>query len=193
VSRPRLPRRHRKRLLEIAREAVLSKVSRGTVPDFVVDEPELRVPAGAFVSLHTDGKLRGCIGSLYPERPMFEAVAEMASAAATADPRFHPLTPRELRDTEIEISVLTPFERIAPEDVEVGRHGLYIVQGARRGVLLPQVATQYGWDRETFLAQACVKAGLEPVAWRDPQTLILAFEAEVFSDLSELDDELLLH
>jgi len=187
TERKPLPRRLRLRLLQIAREAILSKVSRGTVPEFVADDPELGLPSGAFVSLHIDGRLRGCIGTLYPEQPLVEAVATMAGEAATADPRFHPLAARDLRETDIEISVLTPFVRVTPEQVEPGRHGLYIARGRRRGVLLPQVATQYGWDREEFLAQTCHKAGLPPDAWRDPDTLIMAFEAQVFSDLGEAE------
>ncbi|TNF22743.1 MAG: AmmeMemoRadiSam system protein A [Deltaproteobacteria bacterium] len=187
TERKPLPRRLRLRLLQIAREAILSKVSRGTVPEFVADDPELQLPSGAFVSLHIDGRLRGCIGTLYPEQPLVEAVATMAGEAATADPRFHPLAARDLRETDIEISVLTPFVRVTPEQVEPGRHGLYIARGRRRGVLLPQVATQYGWDREEFLAQTCHKAGLPPDAWRDPDTLIMAFEAQVFSDLGEAE------
>lgn len=187
TERKPLPRPLRLRLLQIAREAILSKVSRGTVPDFVADEPELALPSGAFVSLHIDGRLRGCIGTLYPEQALVVAVAEMAGEAATADPRFHPLVPRDLRETDIEISVLTPFERVTPEAVEPGRHGLYIARGRNRGVLLPQVATQYGWDREEFLAQTCHKAGLPSDAWRDPQTIIMAFEAQVFSDLGEAE------
>ena len=145
------------------------------------------MPAGAFVSLHVDGELRGCIGSLYADRPLGQTVAEMATAAATEDPRFDALRAAELRHTDIEVSVLTPFEPIRPEDVVVGRHGLYIVRGPRRGVLLPQVPVQYGWDRETFLAQVCRKAGLPTDAWRDPETLLLGFEAQVFSDLSEAE------
>ena len=183
-----LQKGQRKRLLEIAREAIRSKTSRGTIPDFTVEDPDLAAPSGAFVSLHIDGRLRGCIGTLYPEQPLYLAVAEMAGEAATADPRFHPLETRELRGTDIEISVLTPFVRIAPQDVEPGRHGLYIARGRNRGVLLPQVATQYGWKREEFLAQTCHKAGLPLDAWRDPQTVIMAFEARVFSDLGEAAD-----
>jgi len=183
-----LTKPQRLRLLDIAREAILSKMSRGTIPEFAVDDPDLAVPGGAFVSLHIDGKLRGCIGTLYPEQPLIEAVATMAGEAATADPRFHPLSSRELRETDIEVSVLTPFVRVTPEQVEPGRHGLYIVSGRRRGVLLPQVATQYRWDREEFLAQTCHKAGLPRDAWKDPDTILMAFEAQVFSNLGEVED-----
>lgn len=179
--------RVRRRLLEVARAAIAEKLARGTIPELAPGEEELDMPAGAFVSLHVDGELRGCIGSLYADRPLGQTVAEMATAAATEDPRFDALRAAELRHTDIEVSVLTPFEPIRPEDVVVGRHGLYIVRGPRRGVLLPQVPVQYGWDRETFLAQVCRKAGLPTDAWRDPETLLLGFEAQVFSDLSEAE------
>jgi uncharacterized protein (TIGR00296 family) len=96
--------------------------------------------------------------------------------------------PRELKKTDIEISILTPFQPIAVEDIEVGRHGLYVAQGSRRGVLLPQVATQFGWSRAEFLAQACKKARLAEDAWKDPATQVMAFTAQVFSDLGEMAD-----
>ncbi|HRE91058.1 MAG TPA: AmmeMemoRadiSam system protein A [Myxococcota bacterium] len=154
------------------------------MPPFSVAEPELQSPMGAFVSLHLDGDLRGCIGTLHGERPLHEVVVEMACEAATNDPRFPALTTRELSQTDIEVSVLTPFQPIRPDEVEVGRHGLYVVRGPRRGVLLPQVPVQYGWSREQYLQHACRKAGLPEDAYKDPETRLLAFEAEVFSDSS---------
>jgi len=184
----RLPRRTRRELLALAREAISEQLARGVAPTLSTEDARLLAPHGAFVSLHIDGELRGCIGTLYAEQPLHEAVSTMAIEAATADPRFPPLGPRELRDTDIEVSVLTPFEPIAPEAVEVGRHGLYIARGRRRGVLLPQVPVQYGWDRETYLAQLCRKAGLPQDAWKDEDTVLMAFEAQVFSDLGELDE-----
>ena len=179
-----IPRKARLRLLEVAREAIFQRLQRGSVPPFSVSEPELQTHAGAFVSLHLDGDLRGCIGSLYGERPLHEVVVEMACEAATNDPRFTVLSTRELAQTDIEVSVLTPFQPIRPDDVEVGRHGLYVIRGPRRGVLLPQVPVQYGWTREQYLQHACKKAGLPEDAYKDPETRLLAFEAEVFSDSS---------
>lgn len=179
-----IPRKARLRLLEVAREAIFQRLSRGSVLPFTVSEAELQGPNGAFVSLHLDGDLRGCIGTLQSDRPLHETVAEMAIEAATNDPRFPAMTTRELSQSDIEVSVLTPFRPIAPGDVEVGRHGLYIIRGPRRGVLLPQVPTQYGWTRETFLQHVCKKAGLPDDAFKDPETRLLAFEAEVFSDSS---------
>ncbi len=184
----RLGPRLRKTLLAIAREAISEHLARGMAPDNSHDDAQLLAPRGAFVSLHIDGALRGCIGTLYADKPLHKAVSDMAVEAATADPRFPPMGPRELRDTDIEISVLTPFSPIAAEDVEVGRHGLYIARGRRRGVLLPQVPAQYGWDRETYLGQLCRKAGLPVDAWQADDTVLMAFEAQVFSDLGELDD-----
>ncbi|PIE17021.1 MAG: AMMECR1 domain-containing protein [Proteobacteria bacterium] len=175
-------------MLSLAREAISDKLARGSAPVADVADAALRTPRGAFVSLHIDGALRGCIGTLYADKPLHETVSEMAAKAATADPRFAPLSPRELRSADIEISVLTPFTPIAPEDVEVGRHGLYIARGRRRGVLLPQVPVQFGWDRETFLAQVCRKAGLDADAWGAADTILMAFEAQVFSDLGELEE-----
>lgn len=189
MSEPRpkptpIPRKARLRLLEVAREAIFQRLTRGSVPPFTVAEAELQPASGAFVSLHLDGNLRGCIGTLHGERPLHEVVVEMACEAATNDPRFPAMSTRELSQTDIEVSVLTPFLPIRPEDVEVGRHGLYVIRGPRRGVLLPQVPVQYGWTREQYLQHACRKAGLPEESYKDPETRLLAFEAEVFSDSS---------
>jgi len=116
--------------------------------------------------------------------PLFKVVQECAVAAATEDPRFPPVSPGELPSLRVEVSVLTPLAPILPEEVEIGRHGLMVSQGGRRGLLLPQVPVEWGWDRETFLDQACVKAGLPPSAWRHGATL-QAFTAEVFGEEGE--------
>jgi uncharacterized protein len=181
---PKLTKKSRERLLEIAREAIFQRLQRGSVPPFSVSEPELQTPAGAFVSLHLEGQLRGCIGTLHGERALHETVVDMAIEAATNDPRFPALSSKDLGRTDIEVSVLTPFMPIAPADVVPGKHGLYLAKGARRGVLLPQVATQYGWTREKLLAEICRKAGLPDDAWKDKDTRLFAFEAEVFSNES---------
>jgi len=180
----RLSRKSKERLLEIAREAIFLRLQRGSVPPFSVSEAELETPAGAFVSLHFNGQLRGCIGTLHEQHPLHQTVAEMAIEAATNDPRFPALSPKDLSGTDIEVSVLTPFTPIEPADVVPGRHGLYVARGPKRGVLLPQVATQYGWTREKFLAEICKKAGLAEDAWKDKDTRLFAFEAEVFSNLT---------
>ncbi len=144
--------------------------------------PALKEPGGAFVTLHKYGELRGCIGTFQAEKPLYLVVKEMALSAAFNDPRFPPLSTEELPEVEIEISVLSPLARGKPEEVEVGRHGIYLIKGIFRGVLLPQVAVEHGWDRETFLDHVCLKAGLPPGCWRDPETEIYLFTAEVFSE-----------
>jgi AmmeMemoRadiSam system protein A len=148
-------------------------------------DAELTRPSGAFVSLHThDGDLRGCIGSIQPVAPLCHAISSNAVNAAFRDPRFYPLTAEELTLVHIEISVMSPIEVVADTDtIEVGRDGLIISRGGRAGLLLPQVATEYGWDRETFLAQTCAKAGLPADSWRRPDCRIERFSAEVFGEI----------
>lgn len=170
-------------LLRTARNAIKAhlKGEPTSVPESV--SPVLCEPRGAFVSLHKKGRLRGCIGYLEAVKPLLATVQEMAVAAAFHDPRFPPVKAEELADLEVEISVLTPMRRIfKAEEIEVGKHGLYIERGLARGLLLPQVATQCGWDRTSFLEQTCCKAGLPPDAWKDPNSRIYVFSAEVFSE-----------
>jgi AmmeMemoRadiSam system protein A len=173
-------------LLRLARSTIEAHLKGQTPPDPPDPPPALSEPRGVFVSLHRQGRLRGCIGYLEPIKPLLAAVQEMAAAAAFRDPRFPPVRPEELADLHLEISVLSPMQRIFKvEEIEVGKHGLYIERGLARGLLLPQVATQYGWDRLTFLEQTCLKAGMPPDAWKDPDTRIYVFTAEVFTDESE--------
>lgn len=173
----------RKVLLEAAREAIAARLG-GRQPQLPAPSGTLAVPRGAFVSLHrrSDGELRGCVGFMRAVDPLLDTVARMAAAAATEDGRFSPVRAGELDGLSVEISVLSPLEPIRPEKVEVGRHGLLVGDGHRRGVLLPQVAVEQGWDRETFLARTCWKAGLPEDAWREPGVELLAFTAEVFGD-----------
>ena len=166
-------------------------------PDAMSDPDGADVPApppgvlhrslGVFVTFKKDGHLRGCIGSMVGDGPLYRTVARMACAAAFEDPRFPPVTAAEVPALELDISVLGPITRCAdPAAVRIGRHGLLVRQGFRSGVLLPQVPVEWGWDRETFLAQTCRKAGLPPDAWRnawrDGHTELYWFEAEVFGD-----------
>ena len=132
--------------------------------------------------------MRGCIGQLPSNHPLIEVVAHCAKAAALEDPRFRPLSPQELDEIEIEISVLSPLEPIALHQIEPGKHGVVVTRGAHRGVLLPQVAAEYQWTAERFLEETCEKAGLERDAWKDAETCIEAFTAEVFSE-SDLRSE----
>lgn len=175
----------RRRLLRIARESIAA-VHAGGTPEWNREDfdDELCRPAGAFVTLRTlGGDLRGCIGSIHAVHPLFHAVTSSALSAAFRDPRFHPVAAHELPRLEIEISVMGPVERVASADeIVVGRDGLIISRGRSAGLLLPQVATEYGWERETFLEQTCVKAGLPRNAWRQHDTLVEKFAAEVFAE-----------
>jgi AmmeMemoRadiSam system protein A len=171
----------RQRLLRLAREALEARVQRRTPP-----APQrggaLDWPRGAFVTIHAHGELRGCLGRIDPEAPLADTVAHLAAVVSDSDPRFAPVTPSELGAIEIEISVLTPEREVAaPEEVEIGRHGVIIEQGGRRGLLLPQVATEQRWDRDTLLSHACLKARLPSDAWRRGAK-ILVFEAQVFGE-----------
>jgi AmmeMemoRadiSam system protein A len=171
----------RHRLLSVARASIESFVCGGAGAKD--DGAGLDVQAGCFVSLHARGDLRGCIGTFQRQRPLADVVREMAVAAATQDPRFLPVSPEEVPGLTIEISVLGPRRRIRDvSEIEVGRHGLWLENDGRRGVLLPQVAAEQGWDAETFLEQTCRKAGLPPGAWRDAATIVEVFEADVFGE-----------
>jgi AmmeMemoRadiSam system protein A len=168
-------------LLGIARRALDRYLGAGEIPPEEGARGKLAAPGAAFVTLTKNGRLRGCIGYTEASAALFRVVQECAVAAATEDPRFPPVSPDELPSLRVEISVLTPLVPILPEEVEVGRHGLMVAKGRMRGLLLPQVPVEWGWDRETFLDQACVKAGLPPSAWRHGATL-RAFTAEVFGE-----------
>lgn len=143
--------------------------------------PHLREARGAFTTLHENGELRGCIGYVLAVAPLEQTIRETARAAALEDSRFPPVTEAELESLQVEISVLSPMFGIAPEDVVVGRHGLMVSHEGRRGLLLPQVPKEWGWDREAFLAQTCRKAGLPADSWKRGAK-IEAFTAEVFGE-----------
>lgn len=172
--------------LSPAARSDLLRVARATIERRIVEPPanrELSIVAAAFVSIHTkSGDLRGCVGGTRAADPLWEAVRDAAEAAANRDPRFEPVRPAECADLHVEISVLSPMTPIRPDAVVVGTHGLYVRARGRAGLLLPQVAPDWGWDRETFLAQVCLKAGLPSDAWRDPATELLGFTAEVFGE-----------
>ena len=170
-----------KRVLHhIARRAIEEAARGKPVPECTVNSRALREKRGAFVTLKKRGRLRGCIGCIKGVKPLYKIVGEMA-AAAFHDPRFRPVTEIELPDLEIEISILAPLKRIKDvEEIEVGRHGILIEREFHSGLLLPQVATEYGWNRKTFLERCCLKAGLPKDAWQDEKTRIHTFSAEVF-------------
>ncbi|MHB8053751.1 MAG: AmmeMemoRadiSam system protein A [Candidatus Aminicenantales bacterium] len=172
----------RRFLLRLAREAVTVRLADGRILEPETDDPILREMRGAFVTLTQKGELRGCIGYPLPLKPLAEAVAEMAVAAALEDPRFEPVSLEEVADLHFEISVLTlPSPLDDPEQVVVGRHGIIVSRGFHKGLLLPQVPIEYNWDRETFLRHGCLKAGLPPDAWKKGAR-IEVFEADVFGE-----------
>jgi AmmeMemoRadiSam system protein A len=175
----------RKQLLEVARQSIASVLD-GKTPNWSADQFDdtLRRPAGAFVTLRTrSGDLRGCIGSIRAMEPLYKAVASSAVSAAFRDPRFSPVRAEELPSLELEISVMGPIEPVRdPAEIEVGRDGLIISRGRDAGLLLPQVASEYGWDRQTLLDETCRKAGLAAGCWRLPETRVERFSAEVFSE-----------
>lgn len=169
------------RLLRHARRAIAARLEERPL-DPLRSPGTLGEPAAAFVTIRLDDRLRGCIGSVDDAEPLAEVVARCAADAATRDPRFPPLPLSDLSDVRLEISVLTPFRRVAdPVEAEVGRHGLMVEKGRNRALLLPQVAGEWGWDRDTFLSQTCVKAGLPADAWRTGAA-VHTFEAQVFGE-----------
>ena len=170
-----------RRLLQIARNAVRSYLlgqppRLGEMPPGVLTEPH-----ALFVSIHKGADLRGCIGNIHPAGPLYRSVAECAIGAAVGDPRFMPLAAPELPEVEFEISVLSPLQRIDDiGEIQIGKHGLVVSKGAARGLLLPQVATIYNWDRERFLQETCRKAGLKSDDWKN--ATVQSFSALVFDE-----------
>jgi len=178
-----LPEKDATILLEIARDAITSLVQHQQYQPSPREEKALNQRCGCFVTIKQSEQLRGCIGTFQSERPLFLEVAEMAVASASKDPRFHPLEAEELDSFSLEISVLSPLEKIDDIDlIEVGIHGIYLEKNFSRGVLLPQVATEYGWDRLTFLQQTCQKAGLPKDAWQEADADIYIFSAQIIKE-----------
>lgn len=179
---PVLTPAQRAALLAMARRAIRESVRGVPTGSPPPADPALQVPGAAFVTLTRDGELRGCIGYVEAVKPLAEAVAHCAASAALNDPRFPPVTPEELGHVRVEISVLSPLRRITdPQEIQVGTHGLFISHAGRHGLLLPQVATDFGWDRDTFLRQACLKAGLAGDAWKHGAE-IHVFSVDHFTD-----------
>ena len=171
----------RSSLLRFARQTITAHLTRSVRPELTATGG-LDRRSGAFVTVEAEQKLRGCIGYIETDRQLIDVVARCAISAATDDPRFPPLTPEELDRITLEISVLGPIEPVADvATIVIGRHGLVVRQDHRRGLLLPQVATEWAWSRETFLSQTCVKAGLAATAWQRGAE-IFSFEAEVFGE-----------
>jgi len=168
-------------LKNLAREAILAKFQGRSSDNESPESKNLREKRGAFVTIKINGMLRGCIGLIRAAKPLYEVVSEMALAAAFDDPRFAPLHERELDKIEIEISALTPLARVENiDEINVGRDGLMIRLAMHSGLLLPQVASEHGWDRITFLEQTCLKAGLPKNSYKDKSAEIYRFSAEIF-------------
>ena len=179
-----LSKEERQKLLVIARNSIQTYLKTGKKLELTEADPVLIQEMGAFVTLHKHGELRGCIGNLIGQQPLYLTVRDMAVEAAVGDPRFSPVTLEELKDIEIEISALSPLKRIeSADEIKMGIHGVLLRRGFNSGVFLPQVATETGWSKEEFLSQLCSqKAGLPPLAWKDKSTEIYIFTAEVFSE-----------
>ena len=167
-------------LLRLAHRSIEAAIA-GVTVEMIPPNDHLAEHRGAFTTLHLDGKLRGCIGYVFPTQSLYRTVAETARAAAFDDPRFEPVNEEQAPRLKIEISVLSLLRPAAAEQVVIGKHGLVVQQGSRRGLLLPQVPLEWDWDRETFLAQTCLKAGLPSDAWLRGAELHV-FTAEVFGE-----------
>lgn len=177
-----LTKEEQRSLLKMAREAVTCCVIGKDTPDPTIDEGRLAQKRGCFVCIKIRGTLRGCIGNFTSDKPLYHLVQEMSASAACRDPRFYPMKTHDLEDFSLEISVLTPLKKIESiEEIEVGKHGIYIEKNFFRGVLLPQVATEQGWDRDTFLSQICLKAGLQRDDWKEGADISI-FGAQVFNE-----------
>jgi MEMO1 family protein len=169
-------------LLKIARHSIETYLATQKIPDFTVSD-SLKLPGAAFVTLEVNGQLRGCIGQTAAITPLYETIAHCAVSAAVEDYRFDPVTPAELPDIHIEISVLTPLQKVnSLDEIVVGRDGLLIGLGSNRGLLLPQVATEQHWDKTEFLEGTCHKAGLIKDAYKDPRAEIYKFQAIIFGE-----------
>jgi AmmeMemoRadiSam system protein A len=171
-------------LLAVARDTVEAVITGGSIPKPKSDDSELNAKCGCFVTLKNKGRLRGCIGQFTSQGPLIELVSQMAKASATGDPRFftNPIMPGELKELDVEISVLSPLQQTDdPLSLRLGVDGIYIKKGRASGCFLPQVATETGWSKEEFLSYCCAhKAGLAADAWRDPDTEVYLFTAEIF-------------
>ena len=179
-SPPEFTQEERALLLKLAHESIESALG-GQDVSLAAPSAHLAEPRGAFTTLHIRGELRGCVGYVFPVASLYRTIAETARAAAFEDNRFCPVSREEASELEVHLSVLSALQPIRAEDVEVGRHGLLVSQGMHRGLLLPQVPVEHGWDRVTFLEQTCRKAGLPMDAWQRGATLE-SFTAEVFGD-----------
>ncbi len=168
----------KKELLELAKDTITGYVTNGKVPELEINNPKLKAEGAVFVTIKMNGLLRGCIGHIQPVIPLYQSVIRNAVAACSSDPRFPPMKEEELKHMDVEISILSPLRLLKDvKNIQLGKHGLFLVKGLRSGLLLPQVATELGWNRDTFLEQVCAKAGLPKDAWKDAE--LYAFTAEI--------------
>ena len=166
----------------MTRQAVLEAVCHSRAVEPIPQTRVFERRCGVFVTLHVRGKLHGCIGMIEPRASLGETIIKCAISAALEDPRFSPMRPEEAEEAEIEVSLLSPVERIRIEEIEIGKQGLLVENGLKRGLLLPQVAVEHQLDREAFLRETCHKAGLAGDAWKDPETKIYGFTCEVIRE-----------
>jgi len=179
----KLTKQQKKTLMQIAKQTLIEVVYGRKPPEFDIRDDTLNEKCGAFVTLHMDGGLRGCIGNITAQTPLWKTVRNMTIEAAFHDPRFPAVSASELNQIEVEISVLSPLKQIKNiSEIEVGKHGILIKNGPYQGLLLPQVATEYGWDRTRFLEQTCSKAGLQKDCYKQKGCQIFIFSAHVFSE-----------
>lgn len=177
-------------MFDASQKSILLKLARDAIRTYLENRAQiapspddfLKQLGAAFVTVRIDEELRGCIGSTEASEPLGRTVIHCAISAAFRDPRFPPLSKEEYPFINLEISVLSPFRRVSPEEVIAGTHGIMLTREYHRGLLLPQVAVEYGWDRDEFLSFTCRKAGLPPDAWKDTDTIIEVFTAEVFGE-----------
>jgi AmmeMemoRadiSam system protein A len=186
---PFLSEADRRSLLELARRAIAEAVCLQKPAEGISQNGVFAEKRAVFVTLDVRGRLRGCIGVVQAFEPLGESIARCAASAALHDPRFSPVSAEELRELQIEISLLSPPEPILPENIEIGKHGLLILQGSKRGLLLPQVAVEHKLGREQFLEETCRKAGLNAKAWQERETQILGFTSEVFSEEGNIEEQ----
>lgn len=186
---PSLSEADRRSLLELARRAIAEAVSLQKPVEGIPQSGVFAEKHGVFVTIHVRGRLRGCIGVVEAFEPLGESIARCAAGAALHDPRFSPVRGGELPEVQIEISMLSALEPIPPENIVIGKHGLLILQGSKRGLLLPQVAVEHKLGREQFLEETCRKAGLHAKAWQEPETRILGFTCEVFSERKNNEEQ----
>lgn len=174
-----LSEEERRAILALARQALTEAVCDGRLLAPFPNEGIFSTRCGVFVTLHARGKLRGCIGVIDGHEPLGESIVRCTASAALQDPRFTQMLPEEVVESEIEVSLLSPLQRILPEEIQVGKHGVVVEQGMRRGLLLPQVAMEHHLDRERFLEETCYKAGCSRDAWKNPETAIYGFTCEI--------------